>query len=203
MPISFTDPAEQDEQDPRAREIARIVALLRIVITVTLVLLAIWLIGDVLAVIFASALMAVVLHGLARLLRRHLKFVPYAAAVSIVAVVIFAAIVALVWSSGPAIGDQFIRLKAALIAQSGDIRGRLSQSTVGQMVLDHLPSTLGGNANSNALGSFGSGLAGSVTGLLSGAFGLLGTILVILIAGLYFALSPALYIDGVLRIVLS
>jgi len=201
MPISFTDPAEQDEQDPRAREIARIVALLRIVITVTLVLLAIWLIGDVLAVIFASALMAVVLHGLARLLRRHLKFVPYAAAVSIVAVVIFAAIVALVWSSGPAIGDQFIRLKAALIAQSGDIRGRLSQSTVGQMVLDHLPSTLGGNANSNTLGSFGSGLAGSVTGLLSGAFGLLGTILVILIAGLYFALSPALYIDGVLRIV--
>ncbi|WP_225198325.1 AI-2E family transporter [Gluconobacter oxydans] len=202
MPISFSDPAERSETEPRARELSRIAGLLRIALTLTLGLLAIWLIGDVLAVIFASALVAIVLHGLARMLRRHVSVIPYQGAVALVTVVILVALFGLGWYSGPAISDQFIRLKQALITQSGELRTHLSGSTLGQMVLDHLPSSLGGNAPGTAsLGSLGSGLAGSVTGLLSSVFGILGTLLVVLIAGLYFALSPAVYIDGMLRLV--
>ncbi|MBS1049131.1 AI-2E family transporter [Gluconobacter sp. NFX36] len=201
MPISFSDPKDRDEKEPRARELSRIAGLLRIALAVTLILLAVWLMKDVLAVVFASALMAVVLHGLARMVRRHITFIPYQAAVALVTVIILLAVAGLVWSSGPAIGDQFIRLKQALVQQSGDLKSHLSGSTLGQMVLDHLPTAVGGNdATSGSLGSLGSGLAGSVTGILSSAFGVLGTLAVILIAGLYFALSPAIYIDGFLRL---
>lgn len=202
MPISFSDPKSHDEKEPRARELSRIAGLLRIALTVTIILLAIWLMKDVLAVVFASALMAVVLHGLARMVRRHVAFIPYQAAVALVTVLILLAVAGLGWSSGPAIGDQFVRLKQALVQQSGDLKSHLSGSTLGQLVLDHLPTAIGGNdATSGSLGSLGSGLAGSVTGILSSAFGVLGTLAVILIAGLYFALSPAIYIDGFLRLV--
>ncbi len=204
MPISFSDPKDRDEKEPRARELSKIASLLRIALTVTLILLAVWLMKDVLAVVFASALMAVVLHGLARIVRRHVSLIPYQGAVALVTVVILLAMAGLVWSSGPAIGDQFIRLKQALVQQSGDLKSHLSGSTLGQLVLDHLPTAVGGNdATSGSLGSLGSGLAGSVTGILSSAFGVLGTLAVILIAGLYFALSPAIYIDGFLRLVPS
>ncbi|GBR29735.1 AI-2E family transporter [Gluconobacter kondonii] len=202
MRISFSDPAERSETEPRARELSKIAGLMRITLALTLMLLAIWLIGDVLAVIFASALVAVVLHGLARMLRRHVPVIPYQGAVALVTVAILVAMIGLGWSSGPSISDQFIRLKQALITQSGELRSHLSGSTIGQMVLDHLPSSLGGNApGTGGLGSLGSGLAGSVTGLLSSVFGILGTLLVVLIAGLYFALSPAVYIDGMIRLV--
>ncbi|OUJ05932.1 AI-2E family transporter [Gluconobacter sp. DsW_058] len=207
MPISFSDPKDRDEKEPRARELSKIASLLRIALTVTLILLAVWLMKDVLAVVFASALMAVVLHGLARIVRRHVSFIPYQGAVALVTVVILLALAGLVWSSGPAIGDQFIRLKQALVQQSGDLKSHLSGSTLGQLVLDHLPTAVGGNdatsGSLGSLGSLGSGLAGSVTGILSSAFGVLGTLAVILIAGLYFALSPAIYIDGFLRLVPS
>ena len=202
MRISFSDPAERSETEPRARELSKIAGLMRITLALTLMLLAIWLIGDVLAVIFASALVAVVLHGLARMLRRHVPVIPYQGAVALVTVAILVAMIGLGWSSGPSISDQFIRLKQALITQSGELRAHLSGSTIGQMVLDHLPASLGGNApGTGGLGSLGSGLAGSVTGLLSSVFGILGTLLVVLIAGLYFALSPAVYIDGMIRLV--
>ncbi|EHH69327.1 AI-2E family transporter [Gluconobacter morbifer] len=202
MPISFSDPIERSETEPRARELAKIAGLLRLTLTIAITMLAIWLVGDVLTIIFAATLMAIVLHGLARILRRRLPFIPYQIAVMMVALVIIAALVGLGWSTGPAISDQFIRLREVLTSQSGDLRAHLAGSTLGRLFLNELPSALGGNNHAGSgMGSWGTGLAGSVTGLVSSVFGVMGTLLVIVIAGLYFALSPALYIDGFLRLV--
>ncbi|QDH15725.1 AI-2E family transporter [Oecophyllibacter saccharovorans] len=182
--------------------IVKLAKMARFTIFTALTLLAIWLIGDVLMVLFASALVAVVLNGLARMLRRHLPFIPYQLAVGLVALAILLILTALFWPSGPGIWEQFLTLKAALISQLTDLRLHLSQSSVGKTILDHVPTALGGN-DRIGLGSnigFG-GLAGSLTGLLSSAFGLIATLLVILIAAFYFALSPSLYINGFLRLV--
>ncbi|MBR0558621.1 AI-2E family transporter [Neokomagataea anthophila] len=201
MPLPFPGSAPQ-ENEPRARELQRIATVMRVALAIALTMLAIWLMGDVLTVVFAATLVSIVLHGLARILRRGVPFLNYTAAVAIVALVLLLLMVGLGWSSGPAIGDQFLRLKQALIVQSGGLKAQLSDSTLGRMILDYLPTSLGGNANSSGgLSSFGTGIAGSVTGLLSSAFGVLGTLAVVLIAGLYFALSPSQYIDGVLRLI--
>lgn len=210
MPFSFGYSSSKPEikqpdskqDDPGARALQRIAVVMRVTLAVALVMLSVWLVGDVLAVVFAASLVAIVLHGLAIHLRRFIPFLNYTTAVSAVTLILVLLLAGLVWSSGPAIGDQFLRLKEALIAQSGGLQAQLNHSTLGRIILDYLPASLGGNANgSGELSSFGSGLAGSVTGLLSSAFGLVGTLAVVLIAGLYFALSPSQYIDGFLRLV--
>lgn len=200
MALFFSRPPAPATETP-AHALDRMFVLIRTAFILALVMLAIWLIGDVLAVVFAATLMAVVLHGLARILRRKLRFIPYTVAVALVAVILLGLLTALAWSNGPAIGEQFLSLKSALVAQSGDIRDHLSHTTFGRIILDHLPSTIGGNDKSSTLGSLGFGLAGSVTGLLGSAFGLLGTIFVVLIAAFYFAVSPSIYINGFLRLI--
>ncbi|GBR51665.1 transporter [Neokomagataea thailandica NBRC 106555] len=201
MPLQFPGSTPSNNEPP-ARELQRIALVMRITLAIALSMLAVWLMGDVLTVIFAATLVSIVLHGLARTLRKGLPFLNYTAAVALVTLILLLLIVGLGWSSGPAIGDQFLRLKQALVAQSGGIKAQLSDSTLGRTILDYLPTSLGGNAQSSGgLSSFGTGIAGSVTGLLSSAFGVLGTLAVILIAGLYFALSPSQYIDGVLRLI--
>ncbi|MCX8666280.1 AI-2E family transporter [Acetobacteraceae bacterium B3987] len=201
MPFFFSRPPVPVAQQTPTSALDRIYGIIRLTLCLSLIMLAIWLLGEVLAVLFAATLMAIVLHGLARILRRHLKFIPYPIAVSLVALSIVGLITALVWSNGPAIGEQFVGLKNALVVQSGDMRYHLSQTTIGQMVLNHLPVSLGGNDSTTPLSSFGFGIAGSVTGLLGSAFGLVGTLFVVLISAFYFAVSPSLYINGVLRLV--
>lgn len=175
--------------------------LLRFTIIVALVMIAIWLIGDVLTVVFAAVLMSVVLHGLARQLRRRVPVLPYQAAVGLVTLTILLAIALLFYFSGPQIGDQFIKLKQVTIAQFSDLKTRVNSSSWGQVALNYLPKSLGGNESGSGGFSFGSGVANSLTGILSSALGALGTIAVILIAGLYFALNPAIYVEGTLRLV--
>ncbi|GBQ15966.1 AI-2E family transporter [Swaminathania salitolerans] len=185
--------------DAPHHELSPIFRILRFTLIVTIVVLAVWLLGDVMMVVFAATLFAVVLHGLARILRDKAR-IPYQLAVGLVALVILAAIVTLIYFSGPQISDQFVKLKQALITQYGQLRSRMGTTSWGQFALDHLPKSLGGNEQGGGP-SFGAGLANSVTGILSSAFGLLGTVAVILIAGLYFAMSPAIYVDGMLRLV--
>lgn len=200
MALFFTRPPESSQDNP-TKAVYQIAGLMRIILSLALLMLAIWLMGEVLTVVFAACLFAIVLHGLARLIRRHICHIPYQAAISLVAGLITIILTALIWGSGPAIAEQFISLKTALATQSGDIKSHLSQTMLGQMLLDHVPISFGGNNKSNALGNLGFGLAGSVTGLLSSAFGILGTIFVVIIAAFYFALSPSLYINGFLRLI--
>lgn len=201
MQLPFSSPTPP-QTEPRAQELQRIATIMRVTLAVAVVMLAIWLVGDVLTVVFAATLVSIVLHGLGRTLRRFVPFLSYTAAVALVTLILLLLLIGLGWSSGPAIGDQFLRLKQALITQSGGLKAQLSDSALGRMILDYLPTSLGGNASTpGGLGSLSTGLAGSVTGLLSSAFGVVGTLAVVLIAGLYFALSPSQYIDGVLRLV--
>ncbi|QBL94892.1 hypothetical protein KSAC_27060 [Komagataeibacter saccharivorans] len=191
--------AKDSVTDPRAVQLARIFSLLRLAIVVTVVVVLIWLVGDVLMVIFAATLVAVILHNLAGIVERHTRL-PYWLALTAVVVVLIAALTALIWSSGPEISEQAVKLRTALSEQAHSLRDRMGNSSIGRMILDNLPSSLGGNEPSSGGSGFGS-LAGSMTGFVSSAFGAAGTLAVILIAGLYFAISPELYVNGMLRLV--
>ncbi|MFT8675205.1 MAG: AI-2E family transporter [Acetobacter sp.] len=162
----------------------------------------IWLMGDVLMVIFASVLCAVVLYGLARILVRHLRL-SHGWALSIVVLTLISMAALLVWNSGPAIANEAVRLQEALRQQETALRGNLQNSAMGQVILKYLPASLGGQqtGGDNSLASLGSRIAGSMTGILGSAFGAIGTIVVVLIAGLYFAMDPASYANGLLRLV--
>ncbi|MFT8730484.1 MAG: AI-2E family transporter [Acetobacter fabarum] len=179
-----------------------IARILRLSVGAVCMGLLIWLLGDVLMVVFASVLCAVVLYGLARILRRHLG-VSHAWALSIVVLALLSSAALLVWNSGPAIVSEAIRLQEALRQQEMALRGTLQGTPTGQMILNYLPASLGGHhtGGDSGLASLGSRIAGSMTGILGSAFGAIGTLVVVLIAGLYFAMSPATYANGLLRLV--
>lgn len=179
-----------------------IARILRLTIGAVSFGLLIWLLGDVMMVIFASVLCAVVLYGLSNILRRHLGL-SHGWALSIVVLALLSSAGLLVWNSGPSIVSEAIRLQEALRQQEAALRDNLQGSPTGQMILSYLPASLGGHhtGGDSSLASLGSRIAGSMTGILGSAFGAIGTLVVILIAGLYFAMSPATYANGLLRLV--
>lgn len=185
--------------DPRAAILSRMYDLLRLVVAATAIILAIWLLSDVLTVVFAAALLAVILHGVSMLLHR-LTHLPYWAALTIVTFFILALVVGLGFSAGPGLSEQFTSLKKALSSQAAGLHGRLEQSSWGQAILQQVPTSLGGDKDGGTSG-VPSGLAGSVAGVLGSAFGIFGTLAVVLIAGLYLAASPETYVNGGLRLV--
>ncbi|TCS34233.1 putative PurR-regulated permease PerM [Acetobacter aceti NBRC 14818] len=197
---------QQQAPPPDETPLDSIARILRLTLTIAAVMLSIWLIGDVIMVVFASTLFAVILHGLARMLKRWTKL-PYGAALAIVCVLMVTLTVGIGWSSGSDIVAQAAKLRDALTTQVYALRDRLAAWPQGQVLLDYLPASLGGHgggggtSGSGGLMSLGSRIAGSMTGFLGSAFGVMGTLAVVVIAGLYFAASPALYANGILRLV--
>lgn len=200
LPVSGPPPAAP-AVDARAAALARIYDLLRLVVAATAVILAIWLLSDVLTVVFAASLLAVILHGVARLLH-HFTRLPYWLSLTIVVITIMALLAGLAILAGPGLGDQVVKLRQALGGQAAGLHDRLSRTNWGRLILQQVPTSLGGEKHGGGGGGgIPSGFAGSLAGFLGSAFGLFGTLAVILIAGIYLAASPASYVNGALRLV--
>ena len=187
-----------DARDPRAVVLERIYDLLRLVVAAIAIGVAVWLFSDMLTVVFAAALLAVILHGAAALLRRYAAL-PYWAALTIVVLLLLVLLVGFGFVAGPGLSHQATQLRSALGSQAQRLQDRLSQSDWGRLVLEQVPTWAGGKKESGT--TMPSGLAGSVVGYLNSALGLLGTLVVVLIAALYLAAAPATYINGGLRLV--
>ncbi|MCP1242254.1 AI-2E family transporter [Acetobacter lambici] len=160
--------------------------------------------GAVVMVVFAAALVAVVLHGAARLICRVLPVRQWVAVVLFLAALV-GGVSVVVHVSGPELVTQLSHLYAALTHERDALHAALDKNPVGHSVLNHMPRFFGGNQTSGPLGSEGAGgsmdFAGSMTNVLTSTFGSAGTLVVIVIAGVYFALSPHLYANGLLRLV--
>ncbi|MFE8874464.1 AI-2E family transporter [Acetobacter persici] len=195
-------PVPETNSENSAGWLGSITHILRLTLGLAVIGLMVWLLGDVLTILFAATLFAVVLHGLSRILVKHLRL-PYGWSLTAVVAALIAAVALLVWGSGPAIVSEASKLQDALRQQEASLRTTLQHNPTGQMILNYLPASLGGNqgGSGGSLASLGSRIAGSMTGILGSAFGAAGTIVVILIAGLYFAMDPALYANGALRLV--
>ncbi len=112
--------------------------MLRISLSTVAAGMLIWLLGDVMMVIFASVLCAVVLHGLSALLVRHLRL-SYAWALALVVVAVISSVVLLVWNSGPSIANEVMRLQEALRQQETALRQTMQNSPTGQLIAKYLP----------------------------------------------------------------
>ncbi|MBB3174673.1 putative PurR-regulated permease PerM [Endobacter medicaginis] len=189
--------------------LSHIYRLLRFTLIAATLGLVVWLFKSVLMVVFAAVLIAVILHGLARSLRR-VTGLPLWASLLVVVVVIIALLVGLGFVAGPGLVDQSVKLRSAMVQQVGYLRDQLAQTGWGRTVLERVLPELqrfgivgggGGEAGSGGGFSLPSGLAGSVAGFFGSVFGFFGTLVVVLMAALYFAASPAIYGNGVLRLV--
>ncbi|MBO6038150.1 MAG: AI-2E family transporter [Acetobacter sp.] len=185
--------------------------LLRTTIITTALGMFIWLLGDVLMIVFASILYAIVLNGLSNSLVRYSRSrLSYYWALNLVIISILSFGSLLFWHSGASIADEAIKLQQALRQQEISLYNSLKDNSIGQVFLEYLvPSSGHLHQNSgNGVASLGTRIAESITGVLGSAFGALGntfgalgTIVIVLIAGTYFAADPSMYANGFLRLI--
>lgn len=164
--------------------------LWRMLVVVTLVWLAVTLV-DVLLIVFAGVLLAVLLRGLADLLSAHSRLSSGWAL--LVVLITLSAIAGLtIWLVSPELGRQLDELIAGLPRSSEQLRSYLQGSGWGRWLLDHA-----GGARDWLTQASTMRRAGSIA---STTFGALISFFVFLIVGLYLAADPRSYRNGALRL---
>ena len=189
------------EPDPRCAErrvraLEQIAAVLQWTAGIVAALFVVWLLGDVLLLVFAAALAALGLRGIADLLARVTRLGPGASLFVVVVIILVVLGAALGWA-GPRLMSEASQLQDQMLHQATVLRAWLDTTTWGNGLLHYLPPSLGGSADSTGLVPR---VSGTLAGALWSAIGAFGTALLIGAAALYFAASPAPYTNGPLRL---
>jgi len=171
---------------------ARLWLLLGVGLLAILVAASFWHVGHGLLVVFSAILFAVVLDGLTGLICRYTRL-SRGVALALSIAVIVVALGALFWSSGVRAANQAPALRRAL------------QEAMGQ--LGHLLHRLGVSPEVLSAQAAGKGMIQSaITGLLTSQASITQTVsfagdqMVILVAGIYFAVNPEVYTETVIKL---
>jgi predicted PurR-regulated permease PerM len=155
-------------------------------------LLLLWYVVEVLLLVFAGMLLAVFLRGLRDGLGRYTPLRGNGALLVLV-ITLLAIFGVGIWLLAPQLGAQIMQLTETLPRSILSLEERLRQYGFGQWLLSQTPSP-------GEFISEGSILA-KVTRVFSTTFGALASLLVILATGLYMAVAPDVYTEGVIRLV--
>lgn len=174
----------------REESLAAMVGVMRLALIGALVGVVFWVLADIVLLVFAAVMLAVLLRGLADEVARYLPIKPLIAVllVSLAVVLIFGGFLA--W-----IGPQILTEGRQLIGQISSFTSSFSQQ-YGQGVWGHwlhklMHSMMSGN---------GAMVGSSATSLVMGTLGSLGGGLLIVVTAIYLAVTPRLYVEGCVRL---
>lgn len=159
---------------------------------VALIIVVLWILKstfNVLLLLLAGALIALYFRGLAGLLHRKLH-VPKKWSVAISVILSLLLLTGFFWFAGSRIQQQAAELSTTLPSAVENFKQQLSQSSIGQQVLEK---TTSGNSAKKA-----TAIAKS---FFRSTFGVLGDVYVVLFLGIFFTASPKIYIDGFLKLI--
>lgn len=147
---------------------------------------------DVFLLVFAGILVAVLFRSLSDWLRAHTPL-SEGGALAVVILLLFGLLGGIGWSLAPDISNQFDQLIQSLPRMIHQLNQRLTQHEWGRRLLAQTPKA------AEQL-SKPAGLIAGLAGLFSTAFGLLGNIVIVFFMGIYLAIDPASYRNGVVRL---
>lgn len=176
--------------DRRTRALERVGDILALMLGTALVAALLWGLGDVLLLVFAAALLAVLLRGGADLLSKKLGGSPLvwlAAIILAIAVTIGAA----GWLRGPVLVAEARQIYGQIFEQLRTVWDRYGQADWMQPVVDRVKGFLGEGSQR---------FAGIAAGVGTTTLGGLGSLVVMLVTAIYFAIDPGLYVEGSLRL---
>ncbi len=161
-----------------------------LVISSLLLLVALYYAFDVLLLVFAAALLAIFLRGLAEILAGYLKLSDgwLVLIVSVILVVIVAGSIAML---SPSIAEQMGVLREKLPASAQKISDFFSQYQWGRTLLQNVPSydsILESLSPTNVLSGVG--------GFFTSTIGVIGNVAIALLLSIYLAIEPRLYLRG-------
>ncbi|HYI38911.1 MAG TPA: AI-2E family transporter [Allosphingosinicella sp.] len=186
-----SDTIAQDETPhPRPRE-----NLERRVFRATVVVLAtmaaayvVWLLVDLLLLLFACALVSLILLTFTNALRRRTNL-PFAVSLGLVVIGLLALIGGAVAFFGATMQSEFAELATRLPAAWADLEVRMRTSAVGASILER----------AQGVAPSGQAIVNAATAALAAVGGALSGLLLVLVGGLYLAAQPTLYSTGLLR----
>jgi predicted PurR-regulated permease PerM len=186
--MSSPDPA-------RARDdLVRYVQKLLIAVAIGALALILYRWHHVFLLAFGAMLVAVVLRSLADPIRRRTPL-SASASLGVAVIAVIALLVALGWFVGAQVSSQLTQLQSDLPAAWTAAQRQIGSYAAGQWLLQRLHAASG--PTSGSLGPL-AGRIGHVTGVGVEA---VGEFVVVLVAGVYFAAQPALYREGLLKLV--
>jgi predicted PurR-regulated permease PerM len=174
--------------DPGRRD--GILRWLRGSLTLGLVLLALWLVGNVLFVIFAGVLLGVLLRGLADWLSRGTGM-PVGISLAIVLLAIVVLVAGTAYFLAPRASDQLNQLAVRLPMELHRLGSEIDQTSWGKPIVESFRN--GGGAEG--------AVAGRVFGVATTAVDVVVALVVVLFVGLYTAADPGVYRRGALLLV--
>ena len=179
--------------DPRLTETAsaqRVFKATVIVIATAAAAYMLWRLVDLLLILFACTLVALILLTIADRLRRHLPM-PFGIALTIAVVLLVVLVGGASWFFGSAMREQFGELAQRLPSAWDGIQLQLRQSPIGTSLMERAREYV---PNGQAILGLATSIFAAVGGAVSG-------LAVVLIGGLYLAAQPTLYGGGVLKLV--
>jgi predicted PurR-regulated permease PerM len=150
----------------------------------------IWLLVDLLLLLFACALMSLILLTITNALRRR-SGLPFGVALSITVLGLLALIGGAIWFFGATMQGEFATLAQRLPAAWANFQARLGTSPVGAAILER----------AQGLAPSAQTLVNAATTALAAVGGALSGLAIVLVGGLYLAAQPRLYTVGLLRLV--
>lgn len=168
----------------------------KVLLTVGLVCLTVLLLTllyftfDVLLLIFAAALLAIFLRGLADILCRYTN-IPEGLSVLAISVLIIGILAGAIASLAPDVADQVRHLREELPKSAAAASSYISQFGWGRALIEQLPTFESVRSNLNP-----STLLSGVGGFFSSTVGAVGNFFIVILLSIYFASEPRIYSRG-------
>lgn len=181
----------QMPQHPMPSLTGRAFTVTAVVIVSVLLVLVLWRAMEVLLLMFAALLIAVLLRFMSGTISRNTPLND-TWALSLVLALLLGFSAAAIWAVGPEVAVEFQALGAGLAESFEDLNDRLRGNALGAWALDNMPSFDPEQAQElwSRIGGIGATVLGALTGFL-----------IVLFVGVFFAYNPKLYVEGLIRLV--
>jgi predicted PurR-regulated permease PerM len=188
------NPAQRAADAPHAdapgpRFVGQVLTATAVAIGLLLLVALLWIAREVVLLLFAGLLFAVLLRSAGSLLRDYTPLGDRSAvAIALGLLVGFAVLAG--WLAGPGVIDEVRDLQSGLTRSVSDVRAQLEGTRLGEFMSNHSPEMSEDDYQK---------IWSRVGGLSASALGALGSLIVVLLVGVFFAFNPGLYIAGLLR----
>ena len=182
--------AEGPQAIPRDNLERRVFRATAVVLATLALAYVLWLLVDLLLLLFACALVSLILLTFANLVRSRTRL-PYGVSLALVVTGLLAVIGGAVAFFGATMQNEFAELATRLPAAWADLQAQILATPLGQSILER----------AQGMAPSGQTIVSAVTRLLAAVGGALSGLLLVLVGGLYLAAQPTLYAVGLLRLI--
>ena len=181
----YNDNQEQSHNLPYTKKVWIATGILALTVVVLLLFKTLF---SLFLLVFAGILIAIFFHGFAGLLRRYLHL-PHT--LSIVVSVLFnlLLVIAFFWFVGNRLSAQVTELSDTLPTTIQNAKDKLSESTIGNKILNYLQQSGDSDKTRQAMRSF-----------FSSSFGVVSDLYIVFLLGMFFTAGPATYKKGIVHL---